>query len=68
MNNAVTGAREGEIPPEDPPQTLRVEGALPFNFCKVKMAHGGMVQGSHLVLRGSRLQGKAIKIQGEYKY
>lgn len=35
--------------------------------CRVRMAHGGVVQGSHLVLRGSRLQEKAIKGQGEYK-
>ena len=31
------------------------------------MAHGGVVQGPCLLLRGSRLQEKAIKSQGEYK-
>lgn len=31
------------------------------------MAHGGAVQGPHLLLRRSRLQEKAIKNQGEYR-
>lgn len=28
MNNIVTGAREGEIPPEDPPLVLGVVGGV----------------------------------------
>lgn len=34
------------------PQALRVGGeGLPLHSCTVRIAHGGMVQGSHLLLR-----------------
>lgn len=69
VNSAVTGAREGGVPPKDPSPVVGVVGVgmggTQFLQGKTSCVRG--FGGTHLLLRGSRLQEKAMKGQGEYR-
>lgn len=69
VNSAVTGAREGGVPSRDPSPVVGVVGVRVggTQFLQGEASCVRGLGGTHLLLRGSRLQEKTMEGQGEYR-